>query len=278
MITFPNAKINIGLHITGKRDDGYHDLATVFYPIGLADVLEVIEKKNNRDGKDITFINTGIGIDCNDDSNLVVKAYRKIQAGFSLPPVTAVLRKNIPFGAGLGGGSAEASFMLMTLNDMFSLGITETQLTDMAAQLGADCPFFIKNRCMSATGRGDVFAEMPSDFSLKGYHIVLIKPDIYISTKTAFSGIVLHKTPRAPLTEALKAPIEAWKDTVENDFEKNIFAAYPEIAAIKSGLYSLGAVYASMSGSGSSVYGIFKEEPAFGKEKFPGCFFWKGKC
>ena len=119
---------------------------------------------------------------------------------------------------------------------------------------------------------------MPSDFSLKGYHIVLIKPDIYISTKTAFSGIVLHKTPLAPLTEALKAPIEAWKDTVENDFEKNIFAAYPEIAAIKSGLYSLGAVYASMSGSGSSVYGIFKEEPAFGKEKFPGCFFWKGKC
>ena len=114
MITFPNAKINIGLHITGKRDDGYHDLATVFYPIGLADVLEVIEKKDNRDGKDITFINTGIGIDCNDDSNLVVKAYRKIQSGFSLPPVTAVLRKNIPFGAGLGGGSADASFMLMT--------------------------------------------------------------------------------------------------------------------------------------------------------------------
>lgn len=273
MIVFPNAKINLGLRITGRRSDGFHNLETVFCPIGVTDVLEVVEGSAEPGG--ITFVQQGLDVKCDAESNLVVKAYRMLQHEYSLPPVTAVLYKKIPFGAGLGGGSADATFMLMALNDMFGLGLDEARLEEMASKLGADCPFFVKNRPVFAEGTGNIFTEMPQSFSLKGYGVALVKPDVFVSTKEAFSGVTISRRDTS-LKDDIMVPVGEWKNVVANDFEQSIFPLHPEIAAIKDKLYSLGAVYASMSGSGSSVYGIFAGEPQFGREEFEGCFFWKG--
>lgn len=267
MITFPNAKINIGLNITEKRPDGYHNLETIFYPIKFQDALEVSRLENSDLPYKLRI--SGIQIEGDKDSNLVIKAYQLLKQHHDLAPVDIHLFKHIPTGAGLGGGSSDGAFMLKLLNEKFKLNLSEAQLEDYAAQLGADCPFFIKNQPVFAKGTGNLFE--PLELSLKGYHIILVKPDVFISTREAFAHIHPH-APARSLKAIIQSPIESWKDWVVNDFEASIFPKYPEIAAIKDKLYDLGAIYASMSGSGSSVYGIFKELIENIDEKFGGCF------
>lgn len=267
MITFPNAKINIGLNITEKRPDGYHNLETIFYPIKFQDALEVSRLENSDLPYKLRI--SGIQIEGDKDSNLVIKAYQLLKQHHDLAPIDIHLFKHIPTGAGLGGGSSDGAFMLKLLNEKFKLNLSEAQLEDYAAQLGADCPFFIKNQPVFAKGTGNLFE--PLELSLKGYHIILVKPDVFISTREAFAHIHPH-APARSLKEIIQSPIESWKDWVVNDFEASIFPKYPEIAAIKDKLYDLGAIYASMSGSGSSVYGIFKEPIENIDEKFGGCF------
>lgn len=268
MITFPNAKINLGLNIVEKRPDGYHNLETIFYPINLQDALEVTRAEYSK--QPYTLRVSGTPIEGAPEDNLVVKAFQLLKKDFpQMLPIEIHMYKHIPTGAGLGGGSADAAFMIKLLNDKFSLGISEERMEEYAAQLGADCAFFIKNKPVFATGIGNLFE--PVELSLKGYHIVLIKPDIFVSTKDAFASIVPHR-PELSLKEIAKQPIETWKDCMKNDFEDSVFLKYPEIAAIKDKLYDLGATYASMSGSGSSVYGIFQTPIPNVEEKFCQCF------
>lgn len=267
MIYFPNAKINLGLNIVSKRSDGYHNLETIFYPISIKDALEVIPAKKGKD----SFVEAGIKVDSLPENNLVIKALNLIKENYSIPPLEIHLLKKIPFGAGIGGGSADASFMLRLLNDNFSLGISLQELGTMAAKLGADCPFFIYNQPMFAAGIGDQLEEI--DLSLNNYHLVLIKPDIHIPTKDAFA-LVKPEYPQVSLKAVVKRPVEDWKDLMYNDFEKSVFPKYPPIADIKQKLYDLGAVYASMSGSGSSVYGIFKERVQVSAQ-FSDCYVWE---
>jgi 4-diphosphocytidyl-2-C-methyl-D-erythritol kinase len=255
MLTFPNAKINLGLNIVERRPDGYHTIETVFYPIGLSDILEV---EPSETCADYSFSSSGIAIDGDPEDNLIIRAYRLLRSDYQFPPVDISLVKQIPFGAGLGGGSSDAAFMLKTLNELFELKITPVKLEKLAARLGADCPVFIKNEPVYATGIGNVFTRVK--LSLKGKFIVLVKPDIHISTAEAYSFVVPQK-PEISLSKLIKLPITEWKNTIKNDFEKPIFLKYPEIGTIKNTLYKKGAIYASMSGSGSSVYGIFESEP-----------------
>lgn len=255
MILYPNAKINLGLNVVEKRADGYHNIETVFYPIGLCDVLEVNPSETCTD---YSFSSAGISIDGDPDDNLIVKAYHLLRSGYQFPPVDISLVKQIPFGAGLGGGSSDAAFILKALNELFNLKMTTRRLEVLAAKLGADCPVFIKNKPVFATGIGNVFSSI--DLSLKGYYLLLVKPDIHVSTPLAYSQVIPQK-PELSLAELIKQPISEWKNSVKNDFEVSVFKAYPLIEKIKQQLYDMGAVYASMSGSGSSVYGIFSEMP-----------------
>lgn len=255
MLTYPNAKINLGLNVVEKRPDGYHNIETIFYPIGLSDVLQV---EVSETCTDYSFSSSGIQIDGDPEDNLIVKAYHLLRSGYQFPPIDISLIKQIPFGAGLGGGSSDAAFMLETLNEMFQLKITPGRLEKIAAKLGADCPVFIKNKPVFATGIGNVFT--PIKLSLKGYFLLLVKPDIHVSTPVAYSMIDPQK-PEVSLSELILKPISEWKNVVKNDFEKSVFAKYPEIENIKNTLYNMGAIYASMSGSGSSVYGIFESAP-----------------
>ncbi|SFC48971.1 4-diphosphocytidyl-2-C-methyl-D-erythritol kinase [Parapedobacter composti] len=250
MIAFPNAKINIGLQVLNRRDDGYHNLETVFYPLKLYDALEIVEA-----GK-LQFSVSGVPIPADGRDNLCVRAYRLLQDVYDLPPVHIYLHKVIPIGAGLGGGSADAAFLLKLANQQFGLRLDEPALISYARQLGADCPFFIRNTPVLATGIGDIFNQVQVDLS--PYHLVLVKPDVYVSTATAY-GTVSPEPASKHLAAAIMQPVETWRDTIFNDFEPGIFARYPEIAAIKALLYEQGAVYAAMSGSGSSVYGLFAE-------------------
>lgn len=268
MITFPNAKINLGLNIIEKRPDGYHNLETVFYPINLQDALEV----TRRDGgeKAYTLRVSGTPWDGLIEDNLVIKAYQLIKKDYpEVLPVDIHMYKHIPVGAGLGGGSSDAAYMIKLLNEKFLLNLTVEQMEEYAARLGADCPFFIRNRPVFATGIGNVFE--PVELSLKGYHLVLVKPDIFVCTREAYADIRPAR-PAVSLKEIVRQPVEIWKDCMKNDFEDSIFKRFPEIAAIKDKLYDLGAVYASMSGSGSSVYGIFKEPIENVDDKLCGCF------
>lgn len=267
MITFPNAKINLGLNIVEKRPDGYHNLETVFFPINLQDALEV--KPLEEEGKDYKISMKGNVLDCNPDDNLVVKAYKLLKHDFNLAPVDIHLFKHIPSGAGLGGGSSDCAFMIKMLNEKFSLGLSLEKMEEYAAKLGADCAFFVRNEPVFATGIGNIFE--PVRLSLADYYIVLVKPDIFVSTRDAFSKIKPHR-PELSLKEIIKMPVEKWKNVMVNDFEDSVFALYPEIAAIKDKMYDLGAVYASMSGSGSSVYGLFRQPIENVDEKFAGCF------
>lgn len=252
MICFPNAKINIGLRVTEKRPDGFHNIETIFYPVhGLCDCLEFLESP------EFIFENQGIQIDAPPEKNICVKAWNVFKSHFNIPPVHIILYKNIPFGGGLGGGSADAAFMLSTLNSYFSVGATTEELKQMALELGSDCPFFIHNKPMFAEGRGEIFSSI--QLSLKDYWILLAKPDIGINTAEAYRGIIPNK-PKTSLKESLPQNISDWKGTVTNDFEKTVFANHPEIAQLKDTMYKLGAVYASMSGSGATVYGIFDKE------------------
>ena len=291
MICFPNAKINIGLHIVSRRRDGYHDLETLFYPIGLKDALEIIPAKEGEISPQINpaelaetsttttategyrFFQTGIPIAGAVEENLVVKALHLVARERTIPLIDIHLLKKIPSGAGLGGGSSNAAFMLQLLNNNFSLGLSNDELAGMAATLGADCAFFIRNQPALASGIGDVLE--PFDLDLSGYFLLLVKPDISIATKEAYS-LVTPKIAELSLREIVKKPVSEWKEWLKNDFEPVIFKKYPEIYRIKKQLYDLGAVYASMSGSGSSVYGLFREEPEW-QNSFREHFVWSNK-
>lgn len=267
MITYPNAKINLGLNITEKRPDGYHNLETVFYPIPLQDALEV----KPLDGENEYLLKiAGTQITGEPEDNLVIKAYRLLKQDYHhLPSIDIHMFKHIPTGAGLGGGSSDAAFMLKLLNEKFSLHISVSQLEEYAARLGADCAFFIQNKPVFASGIGNIFE--PIELSLKGYYLVLVKPDIFVSTKEAYA-LVKPQKPQLSLKDIIHKPIEEWKNTMVNDFEKSVFHKFPEIAAIKDKLYDMGAIYASMSGSGASVFGLFKEQVKYVDEVFYGCF------
>jgi len=268
MITFPNAKINLGLNIIKKRPDGYHNLETVFYPIPLEDVLEITlaTKSKNK----ITLHQTGIVIDGKPEDNLVAKAYFLLNEPFDLPPIDAYLYKHIPSGAGLGGGSADAAYMLKLLNTTFSLGLSVVELELYASTLGADCAFFIQNQPTFAEGIGNLFS--PVSLSLKGYRLVVVKPPVFVSTKAAFSLIKPGK-PTHSLKEVITLPVSAWKERMSNDFEDSVFPQYPEIKKIKEKLYEQGAIYAAMSGSGSSVFGLFDGDAVISKSEYPDCFY-----
>nr|WP_294480087.1 4-(cytidine 5'-diphospho)-2-C-methyl-D-erythritol kinase [uncultured Bacteroides sp.] len=252
MIAFPNVKINLGLSITEKRPDGYHNLETVFYPVALEDALEI--NTCNDAATKFALHQHGMEIAGNPEDNLVVKAYLLLDREFDLPPVEIHLFKHIPSGAGLGGGSSDAAFMLKLLNAQFNLQLTDRQLEVYAATLGADCAFFIKNQPTFAEGIGNIFS--PVELSLKGYLIMIIKPDVFVSTREAFSNIRPQR-PEHSVKEVIKRPVSEWRETLINDFEASVFPLHPVISEIKEELYRQGAVYASMSGSGSSVFGLF---------------------
>ncbi|MCQ2257267.1 MAG: 4-(cytidine 5'-diphospho)-2-C-methyl-D-erythritol kinase [Bacteroidaceae bacterium] len=269
MIVYPNAKINIGLNVVEKRPDGYHNLETVFYPITLQDALEIKELEENVPVCGYKLKVMGTVLDGSPDDNLVVRAYKLLRDEYHLPPVSIGLYKHVPTGAGLGGGSSDAAFTIKTLNERFNIGLTDEKMEEYCAQLGADCAFFIKDKPVFATGIGNEFH--PIDINLSNKQLVLVKPDIFVSTKDAYAKVNVHR-PEVSLPELLSQPVETWKDTVVNDFEASVFTKYPEIAAIKDEMYDLGAVYASMSGSGSSVFGIFDAPVENVDEKFSGMF------
>ena len=252
MITFPNAKINLGLHITSKRKDGYHDIETCMVPIPLCDALEmVLDKKPS-------WNSSGLAIPGDPKDNLILKAEKLIRKDFQgLPNLSIHLHKNIPMGAGLGGGSADGAFALQLMNNLFDLHLDNFFLEEYAAQLGSDCPFFIENTPKIARGRGEILE--PIDLSLKGRYLVLINPGIHVGTKEAYAGVT-PAPPKVKLEEVL-ADRSQWKSELVNDFEESIFKNHPEIAEIKEKMYSAGAYYAAMSGSGSSVFGLFEEKP-----------------
>jgi 4-diphosphocytidyl-2-C-methyl-D-erythritol kinase len=252
VITFPSAKINLGLQILRKRPDGYHDISSLFLPIPLQDVLEVVEAKS------LVFTSSGLPIPGNSDDNLCLKAYQLLQKDFQLPPISIHLHKAIPMGAGLGGGSADGAFMLVMLNKKFALGLSDTQLEDYAAQLGSDCPFFVKNQPAMALGRGTELTPFPID--LEGYHLLLVFPGIHIGTKEAYAGVEPNDKQHG-ITDILSQPIGKWKGQLVNDFEQSVFPNHPALKEVKEKLYAKGAVYASMTGSGSTMYGIFEDKP-----------------
>ena len=254
MITFPNAKINLGLDIVEKRPDGYHNLETVFYPIPLCDILE-ITPATDKDAPDYTFKMYNAVFEGNDDDNLVIKAYKALAADHKLPKVDISLYKHIPTGAGLGGGSADAAFALKMLNEIAALGLTAEELRAYAARIGADCAFFIYNTPMMATGIGDILSLI--DVQLKGKTLLLVKPNVSVPTAEAYSRVT-PKPSEIELSEILSKPICEWKNLLKNDFEPSVFSAHPELSLIKEQIYGFGAEYASMSGSGSSIFGIFE--------------------
>lgn len=261
MIDFPCAKINLGLNITEKRADGYHNLETVFFPIPICDALEIKtmdERFPSNVACDLKV--TGNNVCCNENDNLIVKAYNMIAADFDIPHVHAHLYKNIPSEAGLGGGSSDAAYMIRLLDQRFRINIGNAEMEKYAARLGADCPFFITAEPSYAEGIGEILSPVNiTDNNLEGYSLVVVKPQIAVSTKEAFSNI----TPRKPLMccrEIVAQPIETWKDALCNDFEESVFGIYPKLNDIKNRIYTLGAAYAQMSGSGSSLFGIFKSD------------------
>lgn len=252
MITFPNAKINIGLNVVEKRTDGYHNLETLFYPVKLSDALEIVKADA------FEFSTSGIPVGDDPENNLVIKAYRMLQAEFNFSPVKIHLHKAIPFGAGLGGGSADAAFTLKMLNELFSLHLDSLTLEKFASQLGADCPFFIRNKPVFAYGIGDRFKE--SRLDLSAFEIVIVKPSFSVGTAEAYRDVRPRKAD-FDLTQIHHLPVEDWRNTIRNDFEESVFSLYPEINTLKEQLYKAGAVYASMSGSGSAVFGLFRHWP-----------------
>lgn len=271
------AKINLGLNVVSKRPDGYHNLETVFYPVPVKDKLTVTVRNNDSQADDVPYHLTVLDPQgnelflCPPEKNLIVKAYLLLAKNHTMPPIDIVLEKNVPSQAGMGGGSSDAAFMIRLLNEQFSLGLTTEQMQQYAAQLGADCAFFITADSdnpapVYATGIGDVLTPVNSAQyhwnALKGKWIALVKPDVAVSTAVAYS----HITPRQPqknCLDVIKQPIETWREDLVNDFEEAIFPLLPELAAVKADLYAHGAVYAAMSGSGSTIFGIFNQEPTF---------------
>lgn len=264
MITFPNAKINIGLHITEKRSDGFHNLETVMFPIPITDALEFVESDA------LYFESSGLPIDSIPEQNLVLKAYYLLKEKFDLPPVHIHLHKTIPTGAGLGGGSSDAAFMLKMLNTHFRLNLSNPELEEIAARLGSDCAFFINNQPVFAYGRGELME--PVDLVFPNMYILLVKPPFGISTKEAYSNVAPQKS-RLSLKALIDFSITQWKPNIKNQFERTLFSAYPELSEIKETMYRLGAVYASMTGSGSAVYGFFRSNPERFIQNFPPNYF-----
>ena len=266
MICFPNAKINLGLNIVSKRGDGYHNIETILYPIGLKDALEILPSKESAPYR---LFSRGIDVGGDSENNLVIKALNLIRAEKDIPNIDIHLLKTIPSGAGLGGGSSDGAFMLNLLNETFSLSYINNELHQFAVKLGADCAFFLKNKPAFASGIGDELENI--ELSLEQYYMIVVKPNISVSTKEAYNNIV-PKQPEISLKEIVKLPILEWRKYMHNDFETSIFKRYPAIAKIKEALYYNGALYASMSGSGTSVYGFFDKKPTL---NFPDYFVWK---
>lgn len=258
MICFPIAKINIGLNITERRPDGYHNLETVFYPIKVNDVLEVIESD------ELGFESSGLPIPGRMEDNLCVKAWHLLKNDHDIPPVKIHLHKHIPIGAGLGGGSADAAFFIRLMNTSFGLGLSVERMQDYARTLGADCAFFIEGKPVFAYEKGDRFKPVSPDLS--GYKIVLVMPPVHVSTSEAYRG-VRPAAVKTSLTELVALPVAEWKKYIKNDFEESIFKNHAAIRGVKAALYEAGALYASMSGSGASVFGIFKDLPDLGELK-----------
>ena len=271
MITFPVAKINLGLNVVEKRPDGYHNLQTVFYPVPIKDALEVqVMDEAFPSNYDCDLKVTNIAIDGDEQRNLVVRAYQLLKQDFpNLPRLHAHLWKGIPTQAGMGGGSSDCAYMLLLLNQKFHLGLTDEQLIQYAAKLGADCAFFILSCPCYAEGIGEKL--QPIDVSLSGYYIAVVRPDIPVPTKEAFSRIRPHY-PEINCREAVMQPVETWRKTLVNDFEESVFALHPEIGNIKQKLYDMGATYAAMSGSGSALVGLFKKQPDALCQAFPNMF------
>ncbi len=293
MILYPNCKINLGLNIVGRRPDGYHDIETVFLPIPLADCLELIPAEED------SFSIDGQQLDCSAGDNLVVRVLNMLRAeDIDVPPVSIRLTKRIPSGAGLGGGSTDAAFMMKGLNELFALGLTEQQMAARVGRLGADCPVFIANRPIYAEGKGDVFTplrvpmlkkqyfalppvghalpptiELSMPAALDGYWLVLVKPNDFVSTRDAYASVRTRPSMQS-LTDILAQPIKTWRGRMQNAFEESIFPTHPVIASVCEQMYMLGATYAAMSGSGSTVYGLFRHKPMLG-EVFADYFQWQ---
>lgn len=273
MIVFPCAKINLGLNIVSNRDDGYHNLETVFYPVPLYDALEIkyMDPKFPSDVPCDLKV-TGIDLDCDEQWNLVIRAYNLLAEDYELPRVHAHLMKRIPTGAGLGGGSSDGAYMIRLLDERFRLNIGIAEMERYAARLGADCAFFITAEPMYATGIGNILAPVDDSIGfLKGLYLAIVKPGISVSTVEAYRQIKPKKPAKCCL-DIVRQPIETWREELTNDFEPPVFAAHPELGDIKEKLYDMGAIFAQMSGSGSAIYGIFKETPENIEDKFPGMF------
>lgn len=253
MVVFPNCKINLGLRILSKREDNYHELETIMYPIPLYDILEIVPNPT------FEFVQTGIDVAVDLEQNICVKAYRLFQNEFSISPVRIHLHKQLPMGAGMGGGSADGTFVLKTLNSLFNLQLSEADLLYWSAFLGSDCPFFINNNAQLAKGRGDVL--QPISVSLKGKYLAIVQPNIHISTKDAFENVFISGKANELVLDIQK-PIREWKSIIQNDFENHIFEKYPLLRDLKETFYQNGALYASLTGSGSVVYGIFDFIPS----------------
>ena len=276
MICFPNAKINLGLNIVSRRSNGYHNIETVFYPVDLRDALEVLpsdgsEGESGSISGDYRLILYGDPVEGNKNDNLVIRAINLIKSERELPKIDIHLIKRIPSGAGLGGGSADAAFMLKLLNDKLELGYRIDELKAFAAKIGADCPFFLHNKPAFATGIGDVIE--PVDVDLSDYNLLIVKPDVLISTKTAYS-MITPRQPEVSVKDIVKKPVEEWNNLMKNDFETSLFKKYPQICELKEKLLEMGAVYSSMSGSGSAVYAIFDSKPVT-EGVFGDNFVWK---
>lgn len=249
--TYPNCKINLGLNIVEKRPDGYHNIETIFYPVPLSDEIEISESELD------SLETKGISVECEPESNLVFRVLTLLRGkGYHIPNIKITLTKNIPNGAGLGGGSSDAAFMTKILNDQFSLGIKDFEMEQMLSNLGADCPVFIKNKPVYAEGIGNIFSDIEVD--LKGWHLTIVKPDVFVSTRDAYAS-VKPKYPEVNLCKIASKPLETWREYMINDFEESVFLLHPKIKSIKESLYAIGATYASMSGSGSSVFALSKK-------------------
>jgi 4-diphosphocytidyl-2-C-methyl-D-erythritol kinase len=271
MVSFPNAKINLGLNIIEKRSDGYHNIESVFYPVTWCDALEMVKSDS------FSYNSSGLVIPGNQENNLILKAFRILESeGFIVDKSVSIhLHKVLPMGAGIGGGSADGAFALKMLNELFELNLTINQLEKFAEQLGSDCPFFIENKPKFCFGKGTEFEEI--DLDLKGKQIVLVNPQIHISTAEAYAGVKPCR-PDVSLKEIISSPITDWQDVLKNDFEKKIIENHPKIGVVKDLLYKLGANYASMTGSGSTVFGIF-DQPIDNLEKeFYSSLCWQGAC
>ncbi|MDR0415192.1 MAG: 4-(cytidine 5'-diphospho)-2-C-methyl-D-erythritol kinase [Prevotellaceae bacterium] len=268
MLQLSNAKINLGLHVTQRRPDGFHNIETAFFPIGWSDVVEALPSR------EFSLRCTGIAVDAPPEKNLCTRAFRLLQEDFDLPGVNVFLHKQIPSGAGLGGGSSNAAFVLRALNEIFHLSLSPQKLAEYAAQLGSDCAFFVYNTPMLATGRGDILH--PVTVNLSGYELLVVKPPVGVSTSVAYAGVT-PRTPQVNLRHVVGLRVEEWRKLLVNDFEPSVFAKHPTLREIKSRLYGCGATYAAMSGSGSALFGIFEKIPDNVKQLFSGCTIFTQK-